>query len=146
MEAKDYRTEGRRQPMKSPYYVQPARGGQFMVLHKPCGNRIAPKECGLMPSRAHAQALVRQLERAEAAVDDLFLEATDDGIEALEAILAACAQDVLAKPAEELERMTRASGPRPKRGGPPRRGGKGGGGGSGGKGKGGPGGGARKRR
>ncbi|HEY0996373.1 MAG TPA: hypothetical protein VGD77_10320 [Gemmatimonadaceae bacterium] len=129
--------------MKSPYYVQPARGGHFLVLHKPCGNRIAPKECGLMPSRAHAQALIRQLERAESAVDDLFLEATDDGIEALEAILAACVQDVLAKPAEELERMARPAGSRPKRGGPPRRGGKGGGSG---KGKGGAGGGARKRR
>jgi hypothetical protein len=48
-----------------------------------------------MPSRGHAQALIKQLEKAESAVDDLFLEATDDGIEALEAVLAACCESVL---------------------------------------------------
>jgi hypothetical protein len=66
-----------------------------MVLRKPCGNRVTPKLCGTMPSRGHAQALIRQLEKAESAVDDLFLEATDDGIEALEAVLAACCESVL---------------------------------------------------
>lgn len=50
-----------------------------------------------MPSRAHAKALVNQLEKAETVVSDLFLEATDDGIEALEAVLAACRDDVLRK-------------------------------------------------
>ena len=41
--------------------------------------------------------LVNQLERAESVVKDLFLEATDDGIEALEAVLAACCKEVLEK-------------------------------------------------
>jgi hypothetical protein len=79
----------------SEYYIQPAKQGQFMVLRKPCGNRATPKLCGTMPSRSHAVALIRQLEKAESAVDDLFLEATDDGIEALEAVLAACCESVL---------------------------------------------------
>jgi hypothetical protein len=79
----------------SEYYIQPAKQGQFMVLRKPCGNRATPKVCGTMPSRSHAVALIRQLEKAESAVDDLFLEATDDGIEALEAVLAACCESVL---------------------------------------------------
>jgi len=48
-----------------------------------------------MPTRVHAKALVDQLRRAEAALHDLFYEATDDGIEALEAILAACRDAVL---------------------------------------------------
>lgn len=39
--------------------------------------------------------LISQLERAESVVKDLFLEATDDGIEALEAVLAACREEVL---------------------------------------------------
>ncbi len=69
-----------------------------MVLRKPCGNRVTPKLCGTMPSRSHAQALIRQLEKAESAVDDLFLEATDDGIEALEAVLQACRAAVLDAP------------------------------------------------
>jgi hypothetical protein len=56
---------------------------------------VTPKLCGTMPSRGHALALIRQLEKAESAVDDLFLEATDDGIEALEAVLAACRESVL---------------------------------------------------
>jgi hypothetical protein len=103
MEAKYLDTEtrptraGRRQRggSKSEYFIQPAKQGQFMVLRKPCGNRLTPKVCGTMPSRGHAQALIRQLEQAESAVDDLFLEATDDGIEALEAVLAACCESVL---------------------------------------------------
>jgi hypothetical protein len=105
MEApKQYETEGRptarggrrqRSGSRSEYFIQPAKQGQFMVLRRPCGNRVTPKVCGTMPSRAHAQALVRQLEKAESAVNDLFLEATDDGIEALEAVLAACCESVL---------------------------------------------------
>jgi hypothetical protein len=88
---------GRRQRggRQSEYFIQPAKQGQFMVLRKPCGNRLTPKLCGTMPSRGHAQALIRQLEKAESAVDDLFLEATDDGIEALEAVLTACCESVL---------------------------------------------------
>lgn len=50
-----------------------------------------------MPTRVHAKMLISQLERAESVVKDLFLEATDDGIEALEAVLAACRKEVLAK-------------------------------------------------
>lgn len=40
--------------------------------------------------------LIQQLERAESVVKDLFMEATDDGIEALEAVLAACRDEVMA--------------------------------------------------
>ena len=47
-----------------------------------------------MPSRDLALALVRQLQKAETVVQDLFLEATDDGIEALEAVLEACRMEV----------------------------------------------------
>ncbi len=79
----------------SAYYVQPGKRGAVIVLRKACGNRAAPKVCGVMPSRNHAKALVQQLERAETAVNDLFYEATDDGIEALEAVLAACRDAVL---------------------------------------------------
>jgi hypothetical protein len=82
-------------PAKSDYYVQPGKRGAVIVLRKPCGNRAIPKVCGVMPTRAHAKALVTQLEKAESVVSDLFLEATDDGIEALEAVLAACREDVL---------------------------------------------------
>src|SRR6478609_2083965 len=74
----------------SAYFMQPGKRGAVVVLRKPCGNRISPKVCGMMPSRVHAKMLITQLERAESVVNDLFLEATDDGIEALEAILAAC--------------------------------------------------------
>lgn len=42
-----------------------------------------------------ALALVKQLEKAESVVKDLFLEATDDGIEALDAVLEACRQSVI---------------------------------------------------
>ena len=80
---------------KSDYYLQPGKRGAVIVLRKPCGNRAIPKVCGVMPSRGHAKALVTQLEKAESVVSDLFLEATDDGIEALEAVLAACRDDVL---------------------------------------------------
>lgn len=80
---------------KSPYFMQPGKRGVFVVLHRACGNRVVPKICGEMPSRAHAKMLITQLERAESVVKDLFLEATDDGIEALEAVLAACREEVL---------------------------------------------------
>lgn len=81
----------------SAYYVQPGKRGAVIVLRRPCGNRATPKICGVMPSRGHAKALVDQLGRAESAVNDLFYEATDDGIEALEAVLAACRDAVLKK-------------------------------------------------
>lgn len=98
MEAKPSARRSRRarggKPASSPYFIQPARGGAYTVLRKPAGNRVTPKVCGVMPSRAQAQALVRQLEQAESVVSDLFLEATDDGIEALEAVLEACRRSV----------------------------------------------------
>lgn len=75
--------------------MQPGKRGVFVVLHRACGNRVVPKVCGEMPSRTHAKMLINQLERAESVVKDLFLEATDDGIEALEAVLAACREEVL---------------------------------------------------
>lgn len=68
------------------------------VLRRPSGNRAQPKDCGTMPSRAAALALVARLQRAETVVHDLFLEATDDGIEALEAILEASRKAVLERP------------------------------------------------
>src|SRR5690348_1915075 len=80
---------------KSPYFLQPARQGAVTVYRRPAGNRIDPKLCGTMSSRAMALALVKQLEKAESVVRDLFLEATDDGIEALEAVLEACRQSVV---------------------------------------------------
>jgi hypothetical protein len=83
------------QVSKSPYFMQPGKRGVVVVLHRACGNRVVPKVCGEMPSRTHAKMLISQLERAESVVKDLFLEATDDGIEALEAVLAACREEVL---------------------------------------------------
>jgi hypothetical protein len=82
---------------KSDYFTQPGKRGAVIVLRKPIGNRATAKICGVMPTRVHAKMLVQQLERAESVVKDLFLEATDDGIEALEAVLAACCKEVLAK-------------------------------------------------
>jgi hypothetical protein len=84
--------------------MQPAKRGTVVVLHRPVGNRMSPKVCGVMPTRNHAKALVDQLMRAESALHDLFYEATDDGIEALEAVLAACRDAV-------LTRMPNDSGP-----------------------------------
>jgi hypothetical protein len=75
--------------------MQPGRRGVFIVLRRPIGNRVEAKVCGTMPSRIHAKMLVQQLERAESVVKDLFMEATDDGIEALEAVLAACREEVM---------------------------------------------------
>jgi hypothetical protein len=93
--------------------MQPGRRGAVVVLHRPVGNRMSPKVCGVMPSRNHAKALVDQLRRAESALHDLFYEATDDGIEALEAVLAACRDAVLSRmpatgdSAESAEEMAR---------------------------------------
>lgn len=86
--------------------MQPGKRGTVIVLRKPLGNRATAKVCGVMPSRVHAKMLVNQLERAESVVKDLFLEATDDGIEALEAVLAACCKEV-------LERGPKVRDPRP---------------------------------
>ena len=75
--------------------MQPGKRGTVVVLHRAVGNRASPKVCGVMPSRNHAKALIDQLQRAESAVHDLFYEATDDGIEALEAVLTATRNAVL---------------------------------------------------
>jgi hypothetical protein len=80
---------------KAPYFLKPEREGIVSVYRRPAGNRIDPKLCGTMPTRAMAVALVGQLMRAESVVKDLFLEATDDGIEALEAVLLACRTSVM---------------------------------------------------
>ena len=77
--------------------MQPGKRGTVVILHRPVGNRVSPKVCGVMPTRQHAESLVDQLTRAESALHDLFDEATDAGIEALEAVLAACREAVLAK-------------------------------------------------
>src|ERR1051325_5253561 len=82
---------------KSDYFTQPGKRGSVIVLRKPIGNRATAKVCGVMPTRVHAKMLMSQLERAESVVKDLFLEATDDGIEALEAVLTACCKEVLEK-------------------------------------------------
>ena len=89
------RTRHQKNSSSSSYFTQPGKRGAVVVLRKPCGNRISPKVCGTMPSRMHAKMLITQLEKAESVVKDLFLEATDDGIEALEAVLAACREEVL---------------------------------------------------
>ena len=94
---------------KSPYFLQPGKQGAVTVLRRPAGNRIDAKLCGIMPSRAMALALVKQLEKAESVVHDLFLEATDDGIEALEAVLEACRQSV----ARRIEQQSAPARPGP---------------------------------
>lgn len=84
--------------------MQPGKRGTVVVLHRPVGNRVSPKVCAVLPSRAHAKALVDTLKRAESALLDLFYEATDDGIEALEAVLAASREAVFKRmpiPADE---------------------------------------------
>jgi hypothetical protein len=86
--------------------MQPGKGGTVIILHRPVGNRLAPKVCGVMPSRNHAKSLVDQLRRAESALHDLFYEATDDGIEALEAVLAACRDAVLTRSPPDPNGMT----------------------------------------
>jgi len=111
---------------KSPYFLQPAKQGTVTVFRRPAGNRIDPKLCGTMTSRAMALALVKQLEKAESVVHDLFLEATDDGIEALEAVLEACRQSVTRR-AEHIAAPDAATPPgrrgRGRRRGAPSRGG-----------------------
>jgi hypothetical protein len=82
---------------KADYFTQPGKRGSVIVLRKPIGNRITAKVCGVMPTRVHAKMLVTQLEKAESVVKDLFLEATDDGIEALDAVLTACCKEVMEK-------------------------------------------------
>jgi hypothetical protein len=94
-EKKKRRPPKKRPVIRSPYFLQPGKQGAVTVLRRPAGNRIDAKLCGTMPSRAMALALVKQLEKAESVVHDLFLEATDDGIEALEAVLEACRQSVV---------------------------------------------------
>ena len=95
MTEKKRRPPKKRPAPKSPYFLQPGKQGAVTVLRRPAGNRIDAKLCGTMASRAMALALVKQLEKAESVVHDLFLEATDDGIEALEAVLEACRQSVV---------------------------------------------------
>jgi hypothetical protein len=103
------RTTARTTASKSPYFLQPAKQGSVTVFRRPAGNRIDAKLCGTMPSRAMALALVKQLEKAESVVHDLFLEATDDGIEALEAVLEACRVSV----ERRVEQQHAGTGPGP---------------------------------
>lgn len=88
------------------YYMQPGKRGTIVILHRPVGNRLSPKVCGVMPSRTHAKSLVDQLRRAESVLHDLFYEATDDGIEALEAVLAACRDAVLTRSPPDANAMS----------------------------------------
>jgi hypothetical protein len=88
------RGAGKGSRKEMPYFLGPVQGGTG-VFRRPVGNRAEPTNCGVMPNRKLADALVAQLKRAESVVSDLFLEATDDGIEALEAVLAACRDAVL---------------------------------------------------
>lgn len=90
-------SKAKRPAAKSDYFTQPGKRGSVIVLRKPIGNRITAKVCGVMPSRVHAKMLMTQLEKAESVVKDLFLEATDDGIEALDAVLTVCCKEVLEK-------------------------------------------------
>src|SRR5919112_1974775 len=94
----------RRRRAKSEYFMKPGKRGEVSVYRRPAGNRIEPKLCGTMPTKALALALMRQLEQAESVVNDLFLEATDDGIEALEAILRACRESVQRRAARHQQR------------------------------------------
>jgi hypothetical protein len=93
-----------------PYFLGPVQGGTG-VFRRPVGNRAEPTNCGVMPNRKLADALVAQLKRAESVVSDLFLEATDDGIEALEAVLAACRDAVLKQGEPRQPRQPRHSRP-----------------------------------
>lgn len=90
------------------------------MLRRPAGNRIDAKLCGTMANRGMALALVKQLEKAESVVKDLFLEATDDGIEALEAVLEACRQSVIRR-GEIVESTHTGPGPGARRRGRNRR-------------------------
>lgn len=77
-----------------------------------------------MPTRAHAKLLIAQLERAESVVKDLFLEATDDGIEALEAVLAACREEVLQRGPRVPDQSGSGGAPESEGGGAPERAGR----------------------
>jgi hypothetical protein len=105
----------------SPYFLQPAKQGAVTVFRRPAGNRIDPKLCGTMANRAMALSLVKQLEKAESVVRDLFLEATDDGIEALEAVLEACRQSVIRRGESSASGGSGGPGPGAKRRGRGRR-------------------------
>jgi hypothetical protein len=96
-QARKGKAPSKKRAHSSDYFTQPGKRGAVIVLRKPIGNRATAKICGVMPTRVHAKMLINQLERAESVVKDLFLEATDDGIEALEAVLAACCKEVMAK-------------------------------------------------
>ena len=123
-QARKGKATSKKRAQSSDYFTQPGKRGAVIVLRKPIGNRATAKICGVMPTRVHAKMLINQLERAESVVKDLFLEATDDGIEALEAVLAACCKEVMAKgpkvreprsetdraPNAELGRSTDANG------------------------------------
>jgi hypothetical protein len=98
------RPAAKKRTSTSDYFTQPGKRGAVIVLRKPIGNRATAKVCGIMPSAVHAKMLIAQLERAESVVKDLFLEATDDGIEALEAVLLACRTEVLDKGPKVEER------------------------------------------
>jgi len=89
--------------------MQPGKRGVFVVLRRPIGNRAHPKVCGTMPSRVHAKMLIDSLQRADSVVKDLFMEATDDGIEALEAVLAATCEDVMRR-GPKVEARSEAAG------------------------------------
>src|SRR5689334_23935664 len=95
--------KNKRPAAKSDYFTQPGKRGAVIVLRKPIGNRATAKICGVMPTRVHAKMLISQLERAESVVKDLFMEATDDGIEALEAVLAACCKEVMERGPKVVE-------------------------------------------
>jgi len=97
-------TRKKQAPRTSDYFTQPGKRGAVVVLRKPIGNRATAKVCGVMPTGVHAKMLINQLERAESVVKDLFLEATDDGIEALEAVLLACCKEVMEKGPKVRER------------------------------------------
>src|SRR3569833_289085 len=89
--------KAKRPAAKSDYFMKPGKRGAVIVLRKPLGNRITAKVCGVMPTRVHAKMLIIQLEKAESFLKELFLEATDYGMEALEAVLAACCKEVIEK-------------------------------------------------
>src|SRR5689334_21263825 len=86
---------GARKPAAPALYLQPGKRGTTVLLHRAVGNRATPKVCGVLPSKAHAETLMKQLLKSEGALMDLFYEATDDGIEALEAVLLATWTSVL---------------------------------------------------
>ena len=93
-----------------PFIIEATRGG-VAVYRRPVGNLAIPRLCGVLPTRQQAVEFARLLARAESAAPDLFLEATDDGIEALDAVIAACMESATAG-----GKGGRQRGPRPRRG------------------------------